>query len=107
MANIRDYIDIVERELSEGFIPRPQPAFGRKGTPTQTREPSNPTLKAELDQCRQYPSAEAYAGANNRFGRVNNYDPSDIQTNAAAEHHRLMDRWNHWQQAGLLAPHQR
>lgn len=97
MSDIRKYIELVNE-----WTGQPAP-FGRKNA---SREPTNPAHKAELAKCRQFASAEAYATANNRFGKVNSYDPENIKMNAEAEQRRLMAHWNHWNLLGLLTPHQ-
>lgn len=104
MPSIRDYINAVEKELSESFLgsQRPQNTFGRRNTDLPAFEPSHPDLKAELARCRNYASAAEYAEVNNRFLPVYNTDPERIKQTAQAETNRLMARWNHWNQVGLL-----
>ena len=95
--NIRDYINLVEAFMT----PQTGHAFGRKGTEIPKMEPS-PKQEEEIKRCRQFPTAEKYAEANNSYGRTYNSDPPHVRRWAQDEAETLMARWNHWKQAGFL-----
>lgn len=104
---LRDYVRLIEA----GWQQQPQRGFGRKGTV----RPDLPNLETGaagslqnqayehvLNQCRQYPTAEAYAEDHNQYLPVSNTDPPNILQRAEAETERLKRRWNLLNDRGLL-----
>ena len=97
MTNIRKLIDLVEHGFKRP--PESRPAFGKKGTEIPK---INPKYKQEIENCKKFKSAEDYATNYNSIYPVRNTDPEDLKARGEAEQNRLIARWNHWNELGML-----
>jgi hypothetical protein len=93
MKSLRYYIDLVE-------------AFSPYGAPSQLNAASGPV---ELEQAREFNSADAYAYSAYNPISVNSWDRegSAARRQYDAEVKRMRDRWTHYFSQGLIKPVQR
>lgn len=98
MKSIRSYIDMIDRELNEGF-------FGSRQKPAQPApvfHPNQSDLRTQIDIAKRYATAEEYAEDMNRYGHGATYDPNHVKSTAQQEENRLIRQWNSWKEQGLI-----
>lgn len=98
---MREFINI-----TEAFgAPLAQPSFGRRGVPDEpmARQIIQPPSqwRAEVEQARQYGSAEEFAEAMNPF-HPRNTDPENIHRSYQDARNQLLKKWNFFQSRDWL-----